>query len=69
MYVFMSLAGVKEATGDVSRVKAIKLLVDDNFLLYSGDDETGAEFVLEGGHGVISVTSDVVSDYVVKGRW
>jgi 4-hydroxy-tetrahydrodipicolinate synthase len=28
--------------------------------LYSGDDETGAEFILRGGHGVISVTNNVV---------
>lgn len=53
-------AGIKEATGDVSRVAAIQGGAGKDFLLYSGDDETGAEFVLKGGHGVISVTTNVV---------
>ncbi len=55
-----STPGIKEATGDVSRVAELKRLAGQDFLLYSGDDETGAEFVLLGGDGVISVTSNVV---------
>lgn len=57
-----SVIGIKEATGDVSRVAAIRKVAGNKFLLYSGDDETGAEFVLKGGDGVISVTSNVVPD-------
>ncbi len=57
-----SVIGIKEATGDVSRVAAIRKLAGEKFLLYSGDDETGAEFVLKGGDGVISVTSNIVPD-------
>jgi 4-hydroxy-tetrahydrodipicolinate synthase len=30
-----------------------------DFGLYSGDDATGTEFMLRGGHGVISVTNNV----------
>ena len=36
-----SIVGVKEATGDVSRVKKLRAVCRDNFLLWSGDDGTG----------------------------
>lgn len=51
--------GIKEATGDVSRVARITDLAESGFRLYSGDDATSREFMLAGGHGVVSVTSNV----------
>jgi len=57
-----NIVGVKEATGDVSRVETIRSLTGDlekPLLLYSGDDATEAEFVLKGGDGCISVTANV----------
>lgn len=54
-----NIIGVKEATGDLGRAKAILDQVDPSFLLYSGDDATAGEFCLLGGHGVISVTANV----------
>jgi len=54
-----NIVGVKEATGDISRVAAIKAGVDESFDLYTGDDETAVEFILAGGHGGISVTANV----------
>ena len=54
-----NIIGIKEATGDLNRLKEIQLKVADDFDLYSGDDETGIEFMLQGGHGVISVTTNV----------
>ena len=54
-----NIIGIKEATGDLDRLAEIKALVSDDFLLYSGDDETGCDFMLQGGNGVISVTSNV----------
>ena len=54
-----NIIGIKEATGDLSRLASIKQLCDDNIDLYSGDDATGTEFMLQGGHGVISVTNNV----------
>lgn len=45
---------------------ALRKVAGNDFLLYSGDDETGAEFVLLGGNGVISVTSNVVPDVMHK---
>jgi 4-hydroxy-tetrahydrodipicolinate synthase len=35
-------------------------LCGDDFILLSGDDATGREFMLAGGDGVISVTANVV---------
>ena len=54
-----NIVGIKEATGDLSRVSAIRQLAGDEFGLYSGDDATGREFMLLGGNGVISVTANV----------
>ncbi|MEE9424493.1 MAG: 4-hydroxy-tetrahydrodipicolinate synthase [Methylococcales bacterium] len=56
-----NIIGLKDATGDLVRLTQTQALLDDvtDFDLYSGDDETGTEFMLRGGHGVISVTSNV----------
>ncbi len=53
------IVGIKEATGDLSRLKQILDLCADDFEIYSGDDATGCEFMLSGGHGVISVTTNL----------
>ena len=53
-----NIIGVKEATGDVARVKTLRDNCGDDFLLLSGDDETACEFMLRGGDGVISVTAN-----------
>jgi 4-hydroxy-tetrahydrodipicolinate synthase len=53
------IRGIKEATGDMQRLKDIKALVPDSFALYSGDDFTTREFIELGGHGVITVTGNV----------
>ena len=54
-----NIIGVKEATGDLSRLTQIRELCGDNFDIFSGDDATGTEFMLQGGNGVISVTNNV----------
>lgn len=54
-----NIIGIKEATGDLQRLQAIKQRVADDFLLLSGDDATTREFILQGGHGSISVTANV----------
>jgi 4-hydroxy-tetrahydrodipicolinate synthase len=54
-----NIIGIKEATGSLERMREILSRVPDDFDLYSGDDETGVEFMLQGGHGVISVTNNV----------
>jgi len=54
-----NVIGVKEATGDLSRVPRLRELCGDDFILLSGDDATTREFVLAGGNGVISVTANI----------
>jgi len=61
-----NIIGIKEATGDLNRLAEIKALVADDFLLYSGDDESGCDFMLQGGNGVISVTSNVAPAEMAK---
>lgn len=55
-----NIIGVKEATGDLSRVKRLRELCGNDFLLYSGDDGTAREFLSLGGDGVISVANNIV---------
>lgn len=57
-----NIIGVKEATGDVERLKQIKQLCGKTLDLFSGDDLTGLEFLLAGGKGVISVTANIAPD-------
>ncbi|QDE31393.1 4-hydroxy-tetrahydrodipicolinate synthase [Shewanella polaris] len=55
-----NIIGVKEATGDLSRVARLRELCGDDFLLFSGDDATAREFLLLGGDGIISVANNIV---------
>jgi 4-hydroxy-tetrahydrodipicolinate synthase len=54
-----NIFAIKEATGDLERARQIRELTDSNFRLYSGDDPTSRDFMLQGGHGVVSVTANV----------
>jgi 4-hydroxy-tetrahydrodipicolinate synthase len=54
-----NIVGIKEATGDLSRVERIRALCGDGLDIYSGDDATSRELLLRGGQGVISVTANV----------
>lgn len=55
-----NIVGIKDATGNLNRLKEMQSkIADETFEYYSGDDATGTEFMLQGGHGVISVTSNV----------
>ena len=55
-----NIIGLKEAADDsAGRVAPLRQLCGDDFALYSGNDDSAREFVLNGGNGVISVTSNV----------
>jgi len=60
------IIGIKEATADLSRVSAIKKVTPDDFIIVSGDDATCCPFVLQGGHGVISVSANLVPGAMVE---
>ena len=61
-----NIFGLKEATGDIDRLKQIQALVDDEFMLYSGDDFTALEFLRAGGHGIVSVSGNVVPAAIAR---
>lgn len=55
-----NIVGLKEATGDLERDQELfDVLGGRDFALYSGDDSTACDFMLAGGHGVISVSTNV----------
>lgn len=54
-----NIIGIKEASGDVSRVQQIRQLSTEDFELYTGEDANTVDFILAGGRGVISVTANV----------
>jgi len=73
---FKNIIGIKEATGDLSRIHKIKKLVKNDFLLISGDDATALDFMQLGGQGVISVTANVaakemtqICSYALEGKF
>ena len=61
-----NIFGIKEATGDIDRLKQIQALVDDSFMLYSGDDFTVLPFIEQGGHGVVTVSGNVAPEQVSR---
>ena len=60
------IVGLKDATGDIQRLYDTQPLVDKDFLFLSGDDESSVAFLKAGGHGVISVTANIVPDLMAK---
>jgi len=54
-----NIVGVKEATGNLQRAREILECCGERIDLYSGDDATGMDLMLEGARGVISVTANV----------
>ena len=61
-----NIVAIKEATGDIERLKAIQGLVDKDFRLLSGDDFTVLPFIEQGGHGVVTVSGNVVPAAMAK---
>lgn len=54
--------GLRDATGDITRPLRLRSLVRPEFRLLSGDDTTAPAFLVHGGDGCISMTSNVVPD-------
>ena len=59
-----NIVGIKEATGDLSRITKIRELTSPDFAIYTGDDATSREFCLLGGNGTITVTGNVAPKLV-----
>lgn len=53
------VVGIKDATGNLERGSDLLKRAPKDFAVYSGDDASALALMLLGGHGVISVTSNV----------
>lgn len=53
------IVGIKDATGDLSRPTAVSAALGRRFIQFSGHDATALAFNAAGGHGAISVVSNV----------
>jgi len=54
-----NIVGVKDATADLARPLATRLAIGEDFCQLSGEDATVAAFLAQGGHGCISVSSNI----------
>ena len=55
-----SIIGIKDATGDINRLKNQKAHITKDFVYLSGDDMSALEYIISGGNGCISVTANIV---------
>src|SRR3984957_1075811 len=54
-----NIIGIKDATGDLPRASLQRLMCGPDWVMLSGDDASALGYVAHGGHGCISVTSNV----------
>jgi 4-hydroxy-tetrahydrodipicolinate synthase len=59
LYELKNIAGVKDATANMARVSQQRAAMGEDFNQLSGEDITALGFMAHGGHGCISVTSNV----------
>jgi 4-hydroxy-tetrahydrodipicolinate synthase len=59
LYELKNIAGVKDATGNVVRASLQRQAMGPDFVQLSGEDASAIGFNAHGGHGCISVTSNV----------
>ncbi len=59
-----NIVGVKDATGNISMTTKLMTLVDEDFCLYSGDDDEVIPVLSVGGAGVFSVLSNIAPQQV-----
>jgi len=57
-----NIVGIKDATGDMTRATVQRITCGDGWVMLSGDDPTALGYMAHGGHGCISVTSNVTPD-------
>lgn len=61
-----NVIGIKEATGQMTRLQQILRLSENSIDVYSGDDLTAAHWMLAGAKGVISVTANAAAKLMAK---
>jgi 4-hydroxy-tetrahydrodipicolinate synthase len=57
-----NIIGIKDATGDMTRVSLQRLMCGPEWVMLSGDDPSALGYMAHGGHGCISVTANVAPD-------
>lgn len=55
-----NIVGIKEASGNMERCRELLSQCPKHFSIYGGDDATARALLLEGGHGNISVTANLL---------
>ena len=55
-----NIVGIKEASGDMSLICKFSKLINDNFNIYSGNDDINVPLLSMGGAGVISVLANIL---------
>lgn len=66
LFEIENIKGIKDATGDLSRIDAIKSYLPDDFIYVGGDDPMALEFNKKGAIGTISVTSNIAPKLVAQ---
>jgi 4-hydroxy-tetrahydrodipicolinate synthase len=61
LFELKNIAGVKDATGDLSRAVQQQKAMGDKFIMLTGEDGNALEFNKKGGIGCISVTANVAA--------
>jgi 4-hydroxy-tetrahydrodipicolinate synthase len=59
LFELKNIAGVKDATANIARVSLQRQAMGADFIQLSGEDATALGFMAHGGHGCISVTSNI----------
>jgi 4-hydroxy-tetrahydrodipicolinate synthase len=55
-----NIAGVKEASGNISQIAEVCAVVPEHFLVFSGDDAITLPVIALGGAGIVSVASNEI---------
>ena len=61
-----NIIGIKEASGDINRIKELKSALKESFLIISGDDFTMIDSIRNGACGIISVAANLYPSLMVK---
>jgi len=55
-----AIIGIRDGTGDISRIASLQPALRDRFTLLCGHDPTALAFAMAGGHGMISTVANIV---------
>ncbi len=61
-----NIAGIKEASGDMSYVARLASMVDDDFAIYSGNDDITVALMSMGAVGTVSVWANIMPSEVSR---